>query len=640
MKRINPLILFVLLFLSLRIIMLLMEPAWLGFCEAFRATAAHDLITERKFALFDYAFRHNEGGSLFVALIAAVFFKIFRESIFSLHLVPLTFSLASLILGYSLLKKYSNILAANIFAAVFIFAPQTYIRLSLLIFGNHAESILFTFIILFCLGKIFLGKELGFEQEARYLSLLGFVCGFSIWFAYINLIALLSCFVCLFFFDRSLFKRKSFLFFPVFFILGISPLIIYNLTYAYGGTGFVLNKPLYSHFFNNNFQGVLSKAYTFFIYDLPQSLFYTSVWIFSRNILAYSFYLISISILILFIFAKIKSNPAGKKDYFEKKQFLNIFVLIYLIIFLLIYLLSDFKVDPRNVEQGKGYRYVIALFPLFLIIFSQAFSFLVRKRYVSIKFIYALIFINFLGLGHFIDYRNFLKSTMVLPISYQSFGFSIADKFDNDLEKCSVYSEKVPLNLRNFYFWGIGEKVAMRYIDNPGRFSRGFQAIPEEYRPSFYLGFGNDIAREVSDNIEKIMNLANSLDDKYRKYVYTGIGLVTALERFENVKIFSEHINDEYLCFFYEGIGAAVFYSSNYDLVKCNDILTNNAKIKEQYRKCCFRGISFIFVEESLPNPKSFYDTLKFSVDKITKKYQNDFSEGLKEKRLLLEGTF
>lgn len=620
--------------------MLLTEPAWLGLCEAFRATAAHDLITERNFQLFDYTFRHNEGGSLFVALIAALFYKIFGASIFSTQLVPLSFSLASFIIGYYLLKKYANVLSANIFAIIFIFAPQTYIRLSLLIYGNHVDSILFTFIMLYCLGRILLAKSYNIKQETVYFSLLGLVCGFSIWFAYINTIGLLSCLVCLFIFDRSLFKRQSFRFFLVSFVLGISPLIIYNLNYAHGGIIYVLHKPVYLHLFNKSIPEFISKTYSFFVFDLPLSQFFSKGWLFSRSILAYSSYLIYVSVFTMFIFVSMKSNRGRKLDCSDKKQFFNLFIFVYLTIFLATYLLGDFKSDPANIEQGKGYRYVAALWPLILILFSQACSYLTRGKYIFIFFAGALTLINLSGTAQLIDVRNFLKTTKPLPISYESFGFSIANKFGNDINKCSVYGRKVPEKFRNFYFWGLGAELAVYFAESPSNFTQKFQLIPEQYRISFYLSLGHAIAIEAPEDILRITKLISLLDYKYRKYAYAGVGASTFLYRPGLIYNFAKHIQDEYLCSFFEGVGGGVFYSTGYDLTKSNDILAHDLKIEEKFKQCCFQGIGFIFAEESILYPGTLYETLENSVDKVNKEYQVYFLEGLKEKRLLLRETF
>lgn len=643
MRKILPLLLLLLLFIFLRIFILLMGNPEIGQCEVFRATAAYDFISDRKFELFDYTFRHNEGGSLVVSLMTALFFKIFGVSVFSSHLSPLFISMMSFILGFYLINKYYGSKEAIIFGTVFIFAPQTYVSLSLITWGNHVESILFTFVMIYCLGKIISTEIVPLHREIVFPCLLGLVCGFSIWFAYINMIGVLTCVICIFISDKLFFFRKSFLFFLGFLIIGIAPLFIYNMNYAHGGIGIILYKPFYAHFIDFSLKRFFYKAYSLAIKDFPLSLFFTDGIIFSRKTLAFWNYLGYLVIFFLAIFVKIKSRNFNilKPDYNKKKNLLNVFIFIYLFLFLFIYLISDFSVQHGNSGQGKGYRYIAAILPLFFILFSKAYAYLFNKKYISNSFIYVLIFLNLSGMPEIQSTKNFLKSIKTSPISYQSFGWSIANKFGYNFDKCLAYSQKIELNARNIFFWGLGEEIFNHYINNYEKLNYEFQKLPEYYRSRFYLTLGIGASKNFTNikNIKKALISIEKIDKRYLKYVYYGLGGEIAMNRFSEISNFSKYINGEYLCFFYTGVGTGVFINTKYDLEKCNYILSNDTQIDEQYRNCCFSGIGLILLtlDEHIPKPKNYYQILKSSVHKINEKYRGYFLQGITENNMLLK---
>lgn len=642
MRKIPNLLVLSILFIFLRLVVLFTESPRALFFESFRATAAYDFISDRNFSLFDYSFRHNEGGSLVVALMAALVFKIFGMSVFSLHLVPLFFTFISFVIGYYLVKKYNGLKKARLFAIIFIFAPQAYIRLTLLIFGNHVESILFTFIIIYCLGNIF--DDTSSVREFFYSCLLGLVCGFSIWFAYINMMGVLTFLICVFIFNRSFYMRKTFLFFLIFFAVGIAPLVIYNLTYAHGGVGVVLYKPLWVHFCSAGFTQILKKAYALFMYDFPQALFFCNGLFIPRKLLAYFNYVVYMVIFLSFFKVKLRDEKYGIADIFslKKKKIIDVFVFIYICLFLLIYLVGDFKVDPGNIEYGKGYRYIVAILPLFFILFSRAYIFLLYKKRISIWPICILIFFNLLGMVKLFDLKNFLKSTRTSPLSYQSFGWSIANKFGYDFDKCLLYSQRIRLNSRNYFFAGLGEEMAYYYVIDSAKLNLEFERIPEQYRPVFFISLGGGINSKLFPDSGKIVDTISKVAKKYRKYAYVGLGADVAIDRFSNIEYISRYISNEYKCLYYEGVGAGVLYSKQYNLKECNDILGKVIHIKEQYRQCCYSGISFVSldIDENVGNPENFYKMLESYSSKIDPGYRSCFLDGFTEKRMLLREIY
>ncbi len=632
----KPIFFLILSFIFIRMLILLADSSPAGFCEAFRATCAYDFLTGKNLNIFDYTFRHNEGGSLAVALMTSVIFKIFGVSVFSLHLTPLIFSLFSFLIGLFLVKKYYGIREAVFFGILYIFAPQTYIQLSLIAWGNHVESILFTFLIIYCLGNISAGIKI---HKAGFFALLGFVCGFSIWFAYINMVGVLAGMLYLFIFDRGALSIKRALIFLAFFIIGISPLISYNIFYAHGKAGVVLYKPLYVHFMNFSITKVSLKFYSLAVHDLPMSLFFRGVLFVPRGMLAYSSYACMLLFLAIPMAFKIKSGRA-KLFFSQEGRFLDIFIYIYVIVFFFVYLISDFAVDPGNIF--KGYRYLAAIVPVILIAACRVYGFLSRERPRLTTLIYIYLLICFMGIVNLIGFNNILKRKTYSPLSYQSIGWSIANKFGDDFKKCVAYSDKMKAGRqRFFFFFGLGEEISNWYIHAPDRLNTEFKVIPKEYRIPFYISLGQGLGGKLSLESDNIFAAIHKIDNDYRQYVYMGLGAHTGL----NSKVYmmerlSGMVSEDYLCSFYKGVGGALFSSLGYNLNKTNDALLNIGVIKDKYKHCCFSGLGLVFLDENINAPEIYYKILESSSTMVDGKYRDDFLEGLKEGRSILPDLF
>ncbi len=626
----------IILFIAIRMLILLADVSPAGFCEAFRATCAYDFLAEKNLNIFDYTFRHNEGGSLIAALITSVIFKAFGVSVFSLHLTPLIFSLFSFLIGLFLVKKYYGIKEAFFFGILYIFVPQTYMQLSLIAWGNHVESILFTFLIIYCLGNISAGKKV---YKAGFFALLGFVCGFSIWFAYINMIGVLAAILYLFIFGKGTLSIKRALVSLGFFVIGISPLIFYNIFYAQGKVGMVLYKPLYAHFMNFSIAQVSLKFYSLFVHDLPMSLFFRGVLFIPREILAYSSYACMALFLAIPMFLKMKT---GRLRLFVAREvrFLDIFIYIYVVVFFLVYLISDFTVDPGNIF--KGYRYLAAIVPIMLIVACRVYGFLSQKRTKFVFLIYIYLLICLMGIINLIGFNHVLKRKTYSPLSYQSVGWSIANKFGDDFKKCIIYADKMKAGKeRFFFFFGLGEEISSWYVHDFDRLNAEFKSIPGEYRVPFYLSLGQGLGGKLSLKPGSILTIINKIDKDYRQYAYVGLGANLGLNNnVPTIERLSGMISEDYLCNFYKGVGGALFFLSGYDLNKTNDVLLNMGGIKDKYRHCCFLGLGLVFLDENINVSAAYYKILESSYAAVDDKYRDDFLEGLKEGKSIFPDLF
>src|SRR3990167_4382043 len=74
--------------------------------ELYNGTIAMEILQGLNLPLLDYQYTPHNGGTIVVGVLAAVFFKLFGNSYFSLKLVALLFSTLSLIFCLILLNLY------------------------------------------------------------------------------------------------------------------------------------------------------------------------------------------------------------------------------------------------------------------------------------------------------------------------------------------------------------------------------------------------------------------------------------------------------------------------------------------------------------------------------------------------------
>jgi hypothetical protein len=88
----------------------------------------------------DLQYRGHCGGCTQNALIGAGLFKVFGESLAVWKMVPVLFNGLLAYAGASLIHRSSGLFGAVAFGALLIFAPPTFLELSLTAWGNHFEA--------------------------------------------------------------------------------------------------------------------------------------------------------------------------------------------------------------------------------------------------------------------------------------------------------------------------------------------------------------------------------------------------------------------------------------------------------------------------------------------------------------------
>ncbi len=391
-----PIFILVLAFLIIRLFILFTSISLIvGPEERVRGSIAMSLIKGLKMPLFEYQCDTYGGGSIIAGILAIPFFLLFGPSIASLKLVGLSFSTATLILWYFFCNKFFNRRLATIMSLLFIFSPIRLTRYSLATGGCHLETVFFNILVILIFFQIFFNGE---KHKVNFI-ILGLISGFSLWFAYIFFITFLTCLLFWFILDRKLFIKKEFFIFIIFFIIGFSPWIYYNLTRNFIGLDVIKlyftipGKMIEPFRIINNFKSLIfHKLFYFLAFTIS---------IREKSIISILYYLIFISSFCCLLWW---NRKIIKKIFLSFIPFIGIklknedisielFFLIYFIISFFIYSIFNY-----SWVLDDGTRYFVPLFPLIILIITLFLDRIRESRpLVSFLIICFLLLAGFFG---------------------------------------------------------------------------------------------------------------------------------------------------------------------------------------------------------------------------------------------------
>lgn len=379
-----------------------------SFDELSIGTMAKEMIEVPVISIYDYLIdAPHRGGRLVAVILVAPFFALFGQSYFVLKLVAILFSLGILVLTYLFLWKFFGRNVAVIAGLIMIFSPALYTKFSLLLLGAHYESIFFALAAIFIFYQIFfLEKPSSSEPRNQvdiyadkniHFAALGIVSGLGVYFHYIFAVTLAACFLFWFIFDKLFFVRKSFLIFFIFFMIGMTPWIYYNLTHNFAS----LRNVYFAHFlqgtlFLNPHRITLYNLKNLLIYNLPNSFSPDGS---IGNMVSYAYYAIFIiSYSILFwlnrtIIARLALGiiPFKKLHIAANHIQREAFLLLYPLVFILFYTLVGDTIE-KGIIDYREYRRLILLYPFIFIIISlflhRLWCFRIRSGWVMAAIFY------------------------------------------------------------------------------------------------------------------------------------------------------------------------------------------------------------------------------------------------------------
>ncbi|HUR28452.1 MAG TPA: hypothetical protein VM509_09715, partial [Planctomycetota bacterium] len=189
--------------------------------EAERACAAKAMIDGLGVPHHELSYRYFEGGAFAISHLEALVFLVLGPTWLATKLVALLFGVAILGVGWKLCDAFGGRTAARAFALLFILAPASVQKLSLLALGSHFHSILFIALVLWFSARIVLEPA----KRARSWLALGLAAGFGLFFSY-QLVLTLAVVAAVIVLElrRELLRKTTWLF-AVGFVAGVSPLL-------------------------------------------------------------------------------------------------------------------------------------------------------------------------------------------------------------------------------------------------------------------------------------------------------------------------------------------------------------------------------------------------------------------------------
>ncbi len=148
--------------------------------ECAKGTAAKAMLDRLPVEHWRLAYHYYEGGGFATSHLDALAFALIGPSLLALKIVALGFGVAILALGMRFAGRWFGVPSAHLFAALYVFAPATIQKLSLLDLGIHYQALLFT------LGVLHFALVLTECPSAsrRHAFAFGLCAGFGLFFSF------------------------------------------------------------------------------------------------------------------------------------------------------------------------------------------------------------------------------------------------------------------------------------------------------------------------------------------------------------------------------------------------------------------------------------------------------------------------
>ncbi|MBI5375774.1 MAG: glycosyltransferase family 39 protein [Candidatus Schekmanbacteria bacterium] len=505
--------------------------------ELYIGTVANEIATTGlKIPLSYCLIMPHAGGTVVTEYLTAFFFYCFNNSYLTLKLVAFSFSFVSFIFFMFLLEKYFDPMTTIVGGLFFIFPPALFSRASLMLLGNHCESLFFSAVTIYIYYSIFYtNEEIYSDKKLVLYALLGAICGFSLYFDYIFISVLLTFFIVWFAVDRRFFSTKYFCYFFISFVIGFTPAIYYNLVNNFSGTSFLRGG--YSGE-QGALHGLSEKIGKYLFNNIP------ALFDYRYNVDAFGIFLIRKICLVLlvvsFLFVcsrilfeghfKRESSNVNKRSLFLNKR---TFFIIYIIVFSCIYFFSPAFTNAISYASEKNYlsyylslRYFLPLYPaiFFILTFFIKDMLVANEKYKKITG--GLLTVFFCASGFTAMYLTpEIKSSKDNLIYRNGYSYSMfagemftrarigRDRFD--LKKLFDIGDNINKEFYNEFFYGAGFSTRHYFID------------------------------KKLDVINEINNLVSSRDFIEKSYFYEGLGYGIGLfNGFEPVDDIIETISD------------------------------------------------------------------------------------------------
>lgn len=436
------------------------------------------------------------GASAVYQILAIPFYLIFGYGLISLKVMSLFIGAVILVLLYKVVLRYGDRGTALWAALFFIFAPPSYVKISLFALGAYYASFLFTLLAAYLFLQL-IGSEKERDRN-RDSFLLGAVLGFAIFFNHISIITLI-CIIFLFLAHYPISRRNLRIFTTGFLGLmtGILPLMIMLYVCGFERAVSIYGKRLWDYAVFD-IPTALSRLMKLLVFDFPASLRFHTVGPIPDWLLTWTWYgLAGISVIGSVVLNRSKLTlllrgilPAIRWKAPKEAVTLEIFVLVFIGIFLIGYAFTSFQLEPWH---DTGYRYLMIIYPAIFILIAIQIGRLSRKMSTSATLVGAIVIIPCLV-------------ALAWPAAIQT-----------------------PLRILHYdglSFHGLAPNAVVIWKDNIGEnLQHSIAEMNQLQRSAFLMSFGN--VYSASTSLEQALRLAQkSLSLEDRIHFYRGMGFL------------------------------------------------------------------------------------------------------------------
>ena len=199
-------------------------------------------IMEKGIRPFYFYGEHYAGSQTIVAYIASLFFMLFGISSFSLHLTDIFLALIFVAVTYYVVRKIFNKRIALI-TSFLLAIPIPVFLISDVRYGSNSVALVFNTLFVYTFYQIFFNNQ----KTTKNFVFLGIIAGISYYIGEYILILLFVFLLFWYFQNKKFFLTRKFFIFLASFIIGLLPVIHYNLAHNFANlkqflAGSVLHK--------------------------------------------------------------------------------------------------------------------------------------------------------------------------------------------------------------------------------------------------------------------------------------------------------------------------------------------------------------------------------------------------------------
>lgn len=526
-----------LVFAATRLLLLLFDfPELTQLEELYNGTLAREMVRGPFLPVLTLRYVEYQSGSLVVSFMAIPLFLVFGDSYFSLKLVALAFSAATLAVYYLFLRDYYSRGAAAWGGLLYIFSPRIFALLNLKVEGANSQAILITMVMLLLFFKMLRAQEEGRGGGSGQAFVLGLLSTFGIWFCPVVIITALCVLIIWLAANRRFVFTRNGAVAIIGCAVGALPAILDYLKTNFIGIRYLLTQPM---------KGCTLRAASYFVElwgrGLRASFSSRGIWLISGDAINWYFYLLTLLCLAIFIIVYRASivlfvasilRGGGSASCATSVVAMP---LLYIVLFSLFYSVTKFHIrhTPNPVHN---YRYLVSLYPfLFATMALAREAALGRVRVILSTLLTAGMLLGMVQMITPLDRSKFGEGFSLKGYSYEMLGLRMYELFRRNPQRALdlIDAHMKVADERAACVMGLAISMSRDCLERPEgvrAFVNRLDPVQERWRPWFYRALGQTLGVKWNspDALVQWQESLGAIDTRYLPYYYEGLGAAAA----------------------------------------------------------------------------------------------------------------